>query len=46
MSFLGSLTGSSQRKDLRVAQTNANAALDKGYADSMARYDQAAGSIL
>lgn len=43
MSFLGSLTGSSQRKDLRVAQTNANAALDKGYADSMARYDQAAG---
>ncbi len=43
MSFLGSLTGSTQRKDLRAAQTKANAALDQGYAQSQGYYDQAAG---
>lgn len=43
MGFFDSFTGKSQRRDLQYAQTQANAALDQGYAQSQSRYDQAAG---
>lgn len=43
MGFFGSFTGSDQRKDLRRADAQATAALDKGYGDSMGRYDDAYG---
>jgi len=42
MGFLDSFTGKAQRRDIVAAQGKASAALDKGYADSMGRYDQAA----
>lgn len=41
MGFFSSFTGSAQRKDIRNANAQATASLDKGYADSMGRYDQA-----
>ncbi len=43
MSFFGSFTGSTQRKDIRNANSQATAALDKGYAQSQDYYNQAAG---
>lgn len=43
MSFFGSLTGSTQRKDIRAAQAQANQYLDTGYNKSQGYYDQAAG---
>lgn len=44
MSFFSSFTGSAQRKDVRNANSQATAALDKGYADSQGYYGQAAGA--
>lgn len=44
MSFFGSFTGSTQRKDIRRADAAASAALDKGYADSQGYYGQAASA--
>lgn len=45
MGFFGSFFGNDQRKDLQRANAQATQALDKGYADSMQRYDQAAGLL-
>jgi len=44
MGFFSSFTGSAQRKDIRNANNQANAALDKGYADSQGYYGQAASA--
>ena len=44
MGFFSSFTGSAQRKDVRNANSQANAALDKGYADSQGYYGQAASA--
>lgn len=43
MGFFDSFTGASQRRDIRNTNAQANAALDKGYADSQGYYGQAAG---
>ena len=41
MGFFGSFSGSTQRKDIRNANSQATAALDKGYAQSQDYYNQA-----
>ena len=43
MSFFGSLTGSTQRKDIRASQAQANQYLENGYNQSQEYYNQAAG---
>lgn len=42
MGFFGSFTGSTQRKDIRNANSAASQALDQGYQQSQGYYDQAA----
>lgn len=44
MGFFSDFTGSSSRKDIRRSSAQANAALDKGYADSQGYYNQAASA--